>query len=353
MNRRRQSGFSVVELMVAAAISLLLLLGVITIFIGSRSSYETTQRLSRIHENGRVALEQIVFDLRAAGFQGCARPNPASLRAEEFAITTLWNPTALLWNYVISAEGFDAGASGWTPNLAAAITLDPAPQPGSDVLVVRAPRRDEPGLELAKSQANAADPLLVAWNDSATVANGDTLMVSDCDGRAFFRVTGLATTADGTQIAHDAGSTGPTTNASDTLLHPFKQGAEVVPMQTTIYYLAPGEVDPERAALWRKVGVSDAEEVADGVERMEVLYGIDSSGADARVDEYRNASAVTNWSQVVSVAVALLVRSPEPYGNDVDARQYDLLGTTVGPLNDRHQRQVFAATVALRNHVFD
>src|SRR5690606_32670244 len=46
-------GFSVVELMVAMAISLLLLAGVVAIFSSSRSSYETTTRLSRIQENGR------------------------------------------------------------------------------------------------------------------------------------------------------------------------------------------------------------------------------------------------------------------------------------------------------------
>jgi|SoiMethySBSTD1v2_1073268.scaffolds.fasta_scaffold146558_1 type IV pilus assembly protein PilW len=353
MNRCQQNGLSLVELMVAVAISLLLMMGVITIFIGSRVSYETTQRVSRIQENGRVALDQIVSELRSAGFQGCARPNPASLRANEFAITTLPNPTALLWNYAISAEGFDAGA-----DLSSVITLSPVPNANSDILVVRSPRRDEPALKVFESQANPADPLMVTWDASSTVAESDSLMVSDCDGRAFFRVTSLAATGGGKQIAHTT-----LNNASDTLLHPFKKGAEVVPVQTAIYYVAgriidPGAVDPDDPsnfvpALWRKVGAAAPEEVADGVEQMEVLYGLDSAGGDARVDEYKKASDVTDWSEVVSVAVALLVRSPEPYGTEDDNRKYDLLGTLVGPFPDRYQRQVFTATVALRNHVFD
>ena len=52
----RSRGFSVIELMVAMAISLLLLGGVISIFVSSKSSYETNERLSRIQENGRFAL---------------------------------------------------------------------------------------------------------------------------------------------------------------------------------------------------------------------------------------------------------------------------------------------------------
>jgi type IV pilus assembly protein PilW len=364
MNRRQQNGLSLVELMVAVAISLLLMMGVITIFMGSRASYETTQRMSRIQENGRMALDQIVSELRSAGFQGCARPNPASLRAQEFAITTVPNPTELLWNYAISAQGFDATGTGWTPDLPGGLVLDPdpdsapvpdpdlggayAPWKESDILVVRSPRRDEPALKLAESQASPEDPLLVEWNASSTVATNDTLMVSDCDGRAFFRATGLAPNGANKEIAH-AGSG----NSAATLLHPFKKGAEVVPVSTAIYYVAPSEADSHRPALWRKVGAANSEEIADGVERIEVLYGLDSSGGDARVDEYKKAAVGLAWSEVVSISVALLVRSPEAYGVDKDPRKYDLLGTLVGPFPDRHQRQVFTATVALRNHVFD
>jgi hypothetical protein len=46
--------------MVAMAISLLLLSGVISIFVSSKSSYETNERLSRIQENGRFALNSIM-----------------------------------------------------------------------------------------------------------------------------------------------------------------------------------------------------------------------------------------------------------------------------------------------------
>lgn len=69
----RTRGFTLIEMMVALAISTLLLMGVVALFISSRASYETTEQLSRIQENGRFSLDQFATDIRSAGFQGCAR----------------------------------------------------------------------------------------------------------------------------------------------------------------------------------------------------------------------------------------------------------------------------------------
>src|SRR5688572_21303971 len=44
-SRKFARGFSLLELMVAMAISLMLLMGVVALFVSSRASYETTERL--------------------------------------------------------------------------------------------------------------------------------------------------------------------------------------------------------------------------------------------------------------------------------------------------------------------
>ncbi len=128
---RRRRGFSIVELMVAMAISLLLLSGVIAIFISSKSSYEINQRVSRIQENGRFALDAIMTDLRASGFVGCAR-QPTYLS------TSLNDYTALQWDFLAGpVTGFQAtGTDTWEPAMDTSI---PSPLSGTDVLVVRGP----------------------------------------------------------------------------------------------------------------------------------------------------------------------------------------------------------------------
>lgn len=345
----RQRGFGVVELMVAIAISLLLMAGTITLFVGSRTSYETTQRLSRIQESGRFALDQIVADIREAGFQGCARANLSSSRAADFAISTLDQPTGLLWNFAVPVEGFQSNLDDtWTPALNPIHTaLDPAPfapAPESDVLVLRIPRRNEPSLRLAATQLNGAEPLTVPAVAGSTIAAQDEVMITDCEARAYFQVTSYA----GGVMTHAASGH----NTSADLLHPFRKGAEITPLATIIYYVAPG-TDPTRPALWRRVGLAAPAEIAEGIERFEVWYGVDDAAADGRVDTYVSADDVTNWADVLSVRVALLARAPEPYGVDLDVRTYRLLERTAGPFNDRYQRQVFTSTIALRNQVID
>jgi type IV pilus assembly protein PilW len=220
---RHQHGFSVIELMVSVTISLLLLAGVVTMFIGSKQSYETTERLSRVQENGRYALDQIVDDLRSAGFQGCAKPNAATSRADDYAVTTLNNSTQLLWNFAAPVQGFDASGTGtWTPALDAVITTPAAFAPAnlSDVLVLRVPARDAVAMHLTAPIATGTAPLQVGVVTPAPLKNGDTAMITDCAARAWFQVSGYV----GGAVQHAAGGSNPG-NASGDLQHPFDRGA--------------------------------------------------------------------------------------------------------------------------------
>jgi type IV pilus assembly protein PilW len=359
VQRAHQHGFSVIELMVSIAISLLLLAGVVTMFIGSKQSYETTERLSRIQENGRYALDQIVDDLRAAGFQGCARPNMATSRADDYSVTTLNTPTQMLWNFAAPVQGYNASGTGvWTPVLDASITTpaNTGPDNISDVIALHVPARDAVALHLTVAQVSGTDPLQVGVVAPPPLKAGDTAMISDCAARAWFQVTDYI----GGTVTHAQGGANPG-NLSADLMHPFDLGAEIVRVMTVMYYIRPSTADPTVNSLWRKMS-SDAgtttEELAEGIERLEVQYGVDSAGGDGRVDQYVNADGViapATWADVISVRVALLARSMDAYGTDRDRETYVLLdpAAPVGPFNDRFQRRVFTTTVALRNQVID
>jgi type IV pilus assembly protein PilW len=367
-HRNAARGFSIIELMVAVTISLLLLMGVVALFVSSRASYETTERLSRIQESGRYALDQFTSDIRAAGYQGCARVTPGSSRANEFAINTLKTNTELLWNMAVPAQGFDGrGGSTWEPTFdPATASLDPAPVADADVLILRIPRRDVPGVQLTETQTTADEPLQVGVVNPQPLETGDLVMISDCEARAWFQVTSLSGGGEIGHIVSNPATITSTTrgtfavpgNESATLLHPFKEGAEIVPITTVIYYLAPRDEDvPERLSLWRKSGGAPrSDEIAEGVDRLEVQYGVDTTN-DGRVDDYVDAGDIVSWDRVYSVQVALLARAPDEYGTDLDGQEYVLFSTpdeiTAGPFNDRAQRKVFTATVAVRNTIID
>jgi len=57
---------------------------------------------------------------------------------------------------------------------------------------------------------------------------------------------------------------------------------------------------------------------------MQLLYGEDSDG-DAAANDFRSASNVVDFRDVVSVKVGLLVRSPDIGTDDTTFPTYDLL----------------------------
>jgi type IV pilus assembly protein PilW len=83
----RQRGFSLIEIMVALALSLFLITGMIQLLIGNKQSYRVHEAQSRMQENGRFALEALGRDIRMVGFNGCPAVN---LVANVLNNPTIW-----------------------------------------------------------------------------------------------------------------------------------------------------------------------------------------------------------------------------------------------------------------------
>ncbi len=66
---RHQAGFSLLELLIAMALGLLLVVGIGTIFIGSNQTYRVQEQNARLQESGRFALEIVGRSLRQAGYR--------------------------------------------------------------------------------------------------------------------------------------------------------------------------------------------------------------------------------------------------------------------------------------------
>ncbi len=90
------------------------------------------------------------------------------------------------------------------------------------------------------------------------------------------------------------------------------------------------------------------------VQNLQILYGVDSNG-DGSVDQYQNAGSVTNFNNVLSVHVALLLASDRDVKPAAESKSYTLLDTTMTlpPTGtDRIQRRAIERVVALRNRIF-
>ena len=92
-------------------------------------------------------------------------------------------------------------------------------------------------------------------------------------------------------------------------------------------------------------------EIIEGIENLQVEYGVDTDG-DRMVDRYYKIDAVpaANVRNILTVRVALLVATvKEARSTQTGTTTKDLAGTSVTLANDQRLRQVYTTTVRLRN----
>lgn len=338
----RQRGLTLIELMVAMLLSLMLMAGMVTVFQANKTTYKTQDGLAQLQENGRMALELLSRDLRNVGYAGCGGRNTK-------LTNVLNNATGYVWNFEQPLDGFEAVSStAWSPALDSEISgksVSPAAADVSDVLTLRI--FESIGGRVTSHTSAASDIVVTGYSD---IDDDDVLMVTDCDLGSVFQVTDVAVSAGSATIEHDAGAVatdGPPGNASASLAQGFT-GGDVARLVVRTYFVATGSYTGARQALWLIENDGTPQELIQGIDALQVLYGRDTSG-DKMVDDYVTANSVTDWTEVVAVRLNVLASSLDD--NVVDGNQsYTFNGATVTAADSR-LRQAFSTTVALRNIV--
>ncbi len=343
-------GFTLVEVMVAMAIGLILLAAVAQVFATSRATYRFTDGLSRVQENGRFGMHFLTWDARMAGYMACLRNSTA-------LTNHLNNPTDYATDFVLGQfinghaySGSGTGIIDWNPALPANYFTDGEVVPNSDVLVIRR----------GSDATHKAQPPYMPTPAAALhldLGNGlfvnDIVIVSDCKSADMFQITGPTNPDTTGTLNHSIGavSQGPG-NATKDLSKSYEGDAEILKLETLVYYIGRQNNDPNNPpALFRKQlrqGVLVSEELIEGVESIQVSYGEDTNN-DGAADIYSKADTVTDWTKVVTLRIALLIRTPSNVDTELDRSTYVLEGISLGPFNDNRQRRIFTTTVSLRN----
>lgn len=97
--------------------------------------------------------------------------------------------------------------------------------------------------------------------------------------------------------------------------------------------------------------LGNGQAITQGIENMQVLYGIDMN-ADKVADRYINATTVAAeglWGKILSLQVALLVRSRDPFYDKPQSETFTLLDQTITIPADRYRRAVYKTVIRLRN----
>ena len=322
LSPRVQSGFGLVELMVAMTIGLVLLGGIGYVFIGSRGAFRTTDNLSRMQENARYALDMMSRDIRMAGYLGCG--NMAAIR-----VNTIANPPVPQMTPGNALIGYDNG-SGWANPSTVAWTAG-----DGDVLSVMGAFSS--GVNLTGNLAPQNANIQVSSNPDGFQA-GDVLVVTNCVNADVVKATSVSNSGTTITVAHS--------NSSNTGNRIGVYGPDAFLMKVNQYSYFIGTNPAGNRALYR-VGLNgNAEELVENVWDMQFRYGVDAN-ADGATDSY--TATPGNWAQVVSVRVSLLMRSPDNnLSTSTQAVTFDN-GTFNAP--DRRLYQVYSATVAVRNRL--
>lgn len=100
-------------------------------------------------------------------------------------------------------------------------------------------------------------------------------------------------------------------------------------------------------------------EIAEGIENMQIVYGVDTLDPDpaalfpydGRVDRYLRWDEISAADRlnILTVRIALLTTSNEQTRAAENRNSYDLVGTEVTASGDRKLRSVYTATIRLRN----
>jgi len=329
-------GFSLVEVMISLALGLILIVSLIEIFLSSNQVYRVHQAQARLQENGRFALQYLSNKIRTVGYKSCATQH----KSDSFSQIIDFKLNPYLYNFETEVQGSESiGKNTWSPpinsgNDSAVIS---SPVSGSDVLTLR--MITGPVVPLV-SHANKTSPLII--DRGYQFARGESVMVANCQTMTIFKNTNSKTELNG-RLTFAAETS---FNISEALAENYENG-EVMALETTTYYIRNNAQGIP--SLYQKVFSSPVKEVVEGVEQMQLIYGVDTTGDNA-VDVYQSADSITDWAWVKSIQLSLVLRTIEDNLTVGGPQSYRLNSQLIRP-EDSFLRAVFTQTISLRNRV--
>lgn len=378
----RQSGFSLVELMIAITIGLFIMSGMALIFVNSVQSRNELEKSSRQIENGRYAAEALREDIELAGFYGDylpPLPSPGAVTAP--VVWTTPDPCTTVLNNMgffngvtapptpvvagppsvpVGIYGYADTNAGLLPGTCAAVLTNL--KPGTDVLVVR--RVSTTALSIDVDFNNVADTNTTYDDGSAgppyaSLAGGYYLQVSNCSNEQAVTGAFMLNTDTSSYLLHRVRTvgvppdcvTGELSRLRTYMVRIFYvstcndcsgSGDGIPTLKTVDLTGSTGACAGPAAGCGQMV----PRPIAEGIENLQFEYGLDDNGdgiPDRFVTDPSNLVAAplpvtapptaNNWQNVVAVKVFLLARNTETTPSYKDTKTYSLnsAGTALTP----------------------
>lgn len=379
---RTHLGFTLVELLVALALGLFVLIGLTSVFVAVKQSFRFQETSGRLQEDAGFALDTISRDLRMAGQAGCLGVSKITTGTGPSAVSTYFPGSVIGTGYAnglgmanpmsqvltsevevtaqpMTAFNFVRGFDGIP---AAMFSSSPPSNAATDSLFFMGASSKAVALSAPMTVANSAltiasDPF--NWRSASN--NTRTFIISNCASSSVF-IGQTSALGAGAQIVHGTAQGNSVDSFTSSTV--FGTDTVVMPLEWSFYYVAT-RAGADTPSLYRIFyngsDRSNAEEIVSNVESMQVHYGESNLDATSglstlKVDVWRTSpGAVSDWSRVVAVRVGLmLVSSLDNANPGVTLTTPTLLGATytlpTGASANRLRKE-FSTTVVLRNAV--
>lgn len=351
-NSKHQRGFSLVELMIALVISVATVGGLFSLYLNTSLSQKFTEANSRVQESGRFSIEYLSRDIRMIGYRGCvsntaleiniaAKNMPANYNAldselQGYNITEDWNKDSIFENATAITNIIKSESNALSIN-----------------------RMSSRGAQLVENQTNESANITIEQSANLDIAENDIIYISDCINADIFQVTNTPNTDNGNMtITHTAA-----TNKTNNLSKAYQSNATISKYQSRLYFIGDtrrvnSSNQPIFALFQADVNYSTSpttfivNELIEGVENMQILYGEVLPSTNIKYVEQANVSEMNNVS---SIQLGLLITSQDEVRQTIDNKTYYLAQKAISPQGvashaaDRRLRHSFNSTIQIRN----
>jgi len=317
---QKQTGFTLIELMVSMGIGLFLIAGVFSVYLNSSQSQKVVEDEVKLTDDARFALETISFDLRQAGVYGTL--NHESYDKVDAASKNL--------TQITSTSQCDTATPGWITRVERPVFASDNANPygadcipsstykvNTDVLEVRYVNR----IEDAENNNLIADAIY---------------MNSDSNNAQFF-----------------IGSAPPA------ITTPQSRNYRVV---TKAYYISDytdsvGDGIPSLHVVSLQPGPSVTDTLLlSGVENLQLQFGLTATNKGTSVVTWVDPTAAMPWDRVIAARVWLVMKSKSRVKDTPASGSFEIPGSTLNTLEnvsildtDGYRRVMVTTAVRLRN----
>jgi type IV pilus assembly protein PilW len=306
-----------IELMVAVALGMVVMTVITMAFVSSSNARRSTDQSSQQVENGRYAMQILSEDLQLAGYYAEFDPRPlATPAAKPDPCAT--DVASLKAAMPLAVQGYDNPSAATIATLSCVSDV----RPGTDIVVLRR---------------------------ASTCVAGSAGCDAFSAGTAYFQAslcaapTELGSANPSDYYAMDTAAAGLVKHKKD-----CATTADLHRFVTRVYFIAnndnAGDGIPTLKRAELGAGAFTTVPLVEGIENMQVEYGIDTSAVPdgapdvftASPDTYAGpgAAGVTgNWRNVVSARVNLLARNTQTTPGYADAKVYALGKNADGSAN--------------------